>query len=350
MALDYITRKNLAEKLAAQSQQSIPGGGLAGVLAQALSGGAAGYLQAKNSTYEGDQRKALMDALKSGDQQSAINIASSSEIPQYNEFGLSALAQQMKPQDPIKVDAGGALIDPRTGKEIYSRPNEISPYQQESLDLRRQQMQDNAALRREMIDVSRMNSNNRQETRAPSGYQFKNDGTLSPIPGGPDDPKTKIPEAGKALPVSVLKELSVNQGTLNKINDALNLSSKNPNAFGLDNYIPGIDRIAPAESIAARAAIADIGSALIHDRSGAAVTLSEFPRLRPFIPQTTDTPTQVNKKLLGLKKAIEQETNGYLTTYEAQGYNVRGNSGAAAIPPPAANEIAEYLQMKKAQQ
>lgn len=66
-------------------------------------------------------------------------------------------------------------------------------------------------------------------------------------------------------------------------------------------------RIDP-EGINARASLANIGSLVIHDRSGAAVTVSEFPRLAPFIPQRGDTYDAVVKKLTKLADLIELET------------------------------------------
>lgn len=51
------------------------------------------------------------------------------------------------------------------------------------------------------------------------------------------------------------------------------------------------------EGIVPRAVVANIGSLKLHDRSGAAVTASEFPRLKPFIPTSTDTPDAAVKKL-----------------------------------------------------
>lgn len=50
-----------------------------------------------------------------------------------------------------------------------------------------------------------------------------------------------------------------------------------------------------------RALIADIGSLKVHDRSGANVTASETPRLRPFIPSISDDAVTVRKKLENFK-------------------------------------------------
>lgn len=75
-------------------------------------------------------------------------------------------------------------------------------------------------------------------------------------------------------------------------------------AFGLVNAIPGASTVRQytnPEGVPARAAVSNIGSLKLHDRSGASVTASEFPRLRPFIPLATDTDSVIRDKLNGLK-------------------------------------------------
>jgi len=73
-----------------------------------------------------------------------------------------------------------------------------------------------------------------------------------------------------------------------------------PSATGLKGYLPNsiLNRVDPS-GVDVRAIIADLGSMKIHDRSGAAVTASEFPRLRPFIPSETDDDATVLKKVRG---------------------------------------------------
>jgi hypothetical protein len=53
----------------------------------------------------------------------------------------------------------------------------------------------------------------------------------------------------------------------------------------------------------------------VHDRSGAAVTVSEFKRLAPFIPTTTDDTATVKKKLGRMRQLIEGETNNLTFAY-----------------------------------
>jgi hypothetical protein len=80
---------------------------------------------------------------------------------------------------------------------------------------------------------------------------------------------------------------------------------KNPGSLGFQNNLPDalMQRVDPT-GVDVRAAVSDIGSLKIHDRSGANVTVSEAPRLKPFIPMSTDTPSTAKKKLNGLKSEL----------------------------------------------
>ena len=93
-------------------------------------------------------------------------------------------------------------------------------------------------------------------------------------------------------------------------------------ATGFKGYLPNtiLNRIDP-QGVDARAEIADIGSLKINDRSGAAVTASETPRLLPFIPLATDDKDTVLKKLKRLKLEVANETNAMKDIYsKEQGY------------------------------
>lgn len=94
------------------------------------------------------------------------------------------------------------------------------------------------------------------------------------------------------------------------------------NATGFKGFLPQtvLNRVDP-KGVDARAEVADIGSLKIHDRSGAAVTISEAPRLMPFIPQATDNAATVQKKLRRLRTEIANEANALQSTYSReQGY------------------------------
>mgnify|MGYP003647375337 CR=1 FL=1 len=93
-------------------------------------------------------------------------------------------------------------------------------------------------------------------------------------------------------------------------------------ATGFKGVLPNaiLNRVDP-QGVAARAEIADIGSLILHDRSGAAVTASESPRLMPFIPSSTDDNATVLKKLGRLKLELSNETAAMKEIYSKdQGY------------------------------
>lgn len=98
------------------------------------------------------------------------------------------------------------------------------------------------------------------------------------------------------------------------------------NALGPVNVLPGaVRQFTDPKGIAARASVANIGSMKLHDRSGAAVTVGEFPRLIPFIPNVTDMPATAKVKLGKMKDEytrMQEEWSkgrGAVDTYPAEG-------------------------------
>jgi len=121
------------------------------------------------------------------------------------------------------------------------------------------------------------------------------------------------------------KSIAGGKAAIGNIDAAISLIDENPDALGVSNYIPGSDTIrqytdTPGE-IKTRASVADIGSLKLHDRSGAAVTISEWPRLAPFIPKATDSAEAAKIKLQNLKEAYEREMRSW------------GHGDGAAVEP-----------------
>jgi hypothetical protein len=148
---------------------------------------------------------------------------------------------------------------------------------------------------------------------------------------GPDGQPVKGKSTEKALPTSAAAKLMENQQNLRRAEQALALVSGedigemkgDSSATGWKGYVPNVilNRADP-KGVDARAAIADLGSLVIHDRSGAAVTAAEFPRLRPFIPAATDDAVTVKKKLARFAseyRAVVEEASEF---YKASGYKV----------------------------
>ena len=140
---------------------------------------------------------------------------------------------------------------------------------------------------------------------------------------------------GKTLPASVANPIFENRRNLTTIRRARQAIVQRPDAFGLQNAMPGFDYIDSPENVAARAPVANLGSLVIHDRSGAAVTISEFPRLRPFIPNSKDSPAKAAAKLEELEREIRSITDDMATYYAEQGFAIPGNDQPTAPTPEA---------------
>lgn len=173
------------------------------------------------------------------------------------------------------------------------------------------------------------------------------EGTSRPVaePGKPLGDEQLQPRetggAGRALRMKAIE----NRTRMRVIDDAITKIGANPSATGLQRGIPILGDIvnqrADPSGIDTRAAIADVGSLVIHDRSGAAVTAAEWPRLQPFIPKINDTHEAVIRKLQRMKQIIESET----AELEAAGGSAAATGGRAsgagpglnAAPPPSAS-------------
>ena len=130
----------------------------------------------------------------------------------------------------------------------------------------------------------------------------------------------------KSIPNAAVSSLTGNFGTLSRIDESLKETEKVPHATNylkgvVNEYAPNvINRIDP-DGAAARAALGDLGSTIIHDRSGAAVTASEYPRLRPFIPTAYDDAETVKMKLKRFRQIVAEETRLYADNFnEEMGY------------------------------
>ena len=121
---------------------------------------------------------------------------------------------------------------------------------------------------------------------------------------GPDGQQLQKPLTG-----TIQKAIATNSQTMTNVDEAIRLLDAHPDAIGLKRMGPDAlnQRLDPG-GVDARAMIANVGSLVLHDRSGAAVTVSEWPRLAPFIPRMGDNAATAKRKLTLLKKAMEIET------------------------------------------
>jgi hypothetical protein len=111
-----------------------------------------------------------------------------------------------------------------------------------------------------------------------------------------------------------------NKASVDRINEALRQATDHPEHFGLQNLLGDkVNQYIDKEGQEARSKVAEIGSTKRHDVSGAAVTASESPVLRPFIPEVSDRPSAIiqklnsmREKIVGVNSEIEKTyTNGF---------------------------------------
>ncbi|HEY8878640.1 MAG TPA: hypothetical protein VIN03_13820 [Roseateles sp.] len=146
----------------------------------------------------------------------------------------------------------------------------------------------------------------------------------------------------KDIPANVNTAIITNAQNLARVDQALKLLGGqdigelkgDKTATGVKGYLPqGLLNRADSRGIDTRAMIADLGSMVIHDRSGAAVTAAESPRLMPFIPLITDSADTATKKLKRFKQVYEQEQQALNDTYsKAQGYKPNPVASGGGTP------------------
>ena len=142
----------------------------------------------------------------------------------------------------------------------------------------------------------------------------------------------------KPVPQQIVSKVIENRNSIRNVDKALAELDKYPGGVGpgtgaLGNWFTQLN---DPKGNDVRAAIANIGSLIIHDRSGAAVTVSETPRLQPFIPLTTDTAETVKKKLVRLRSEVAAINDDYELQYGPdQGYKPLVGSSSVGEPRPA---------------
>lgn len=172
--------------------------------------------------------------------------------------------------------------------------------------------------------------------KAPAGYRYKPDGSLEFIPGGPGDPSVAANNRNlRPIPAQALSAIKDNRANISQIDATLAELAKHEDSVGLRYGVSDdLNQRFNPDGIKLRAMIADIGSLKIHDRSGAAVTAAEQPRLMPFIPQVTDTPRAIREKLQHFKSVY-----GQMLAQDEAYYSDPNNGyrpiGAPAQPSPA---------------
>lgn len=159
-------------------------------------------------------------------------------------------------------------------------------------------------------------------------YQVGPDGKIEAVPGQRSAQLKPIPQAG-------VKAIVDNRSTVRQIDAAIQALQRRPKSIGPGTGMLGdtFTQYNDPDGTPTRAAVGKIGGQIIHDVSGAAVTLSEEPRFKPYVPLVTDRPEVALAKLAQLR-SLAQATLGDLTDYysEAQGYRSFEHQAARPVP------------------
>ncbi len=127
--------------------------------------------------------------------------------------------------------------------------------------------------------------------------------------------------APKPLPAAQAKAWTENNKSMNFIDDALKAVDEYPQGLSVTNVLGNTIRSrTDPKGVDVRALVGNIGSLKVHDRSGAAVTAAETPRLTPFIPQPTDNAATVKKKLHLFKREYQLMQQEIVDLANTQGY------------------------------
>jgi hypothetical protein len=162
-----------------------------------------------------------------------------------------------------------------------------------------------------------------------------------PSTGAPLEPPPK-PDTSKPIPETAVRSITENRSALSKIDEALKLLDANKNATGFKGYLPdAILQRSDPDGVKARAAIADLGSLKIHDRSGAAVSVGEMARLKPFIPAATDNAATVKEKLAQFRAEYSNILTDLQEAYSPEnGYRANTLIGGGKSEPTASKPSA----------
>ena len=86
------------------------------------------------------------------------------------------------------------------------------------------------------------------------------------------------------------------------------------------------------DATSAVAALSNLASSIMKDRSGGAITPQEFERLQPFLPSKYDNEEDARQKMVDLKSTLEQIREARLSALEGSGYDVSALRGSGRAP------------------
>ena len=219
-------------------------------------------------------------------------------------------------------------------RKEYADKNKIRPGQSYRMSMTPDQAADNANASANRAQTERhFTIRENRELSAPRGQIIQTDqgpmladprtGQARPMTGADGNP---LGPKARPIPTQIQKAYVENASSLRKVDAALAAVTSYPAGLGVSNYLgDAIRQRSDPKGVNVRALVADIGSQKIHDRSGAAVTAAETPRLKPFIPASTDDPATVAKKLTMFKAEYQAMQTEMEELYSADmGYRPLG--------------------------
>jgi hypothetical protein len=124
--------------------------------------------------------------------------------------------------------------------------------------------------------------------------------------------KTPAAPGAAGAPTTAMRNKAAEAAqTITVIDEALGKLKAHPQAVGILRGIDAIDQRVDKGGVDARAAMASVSSQLLHALSGAAVSPSEYARLRQYVPTSSDSYEAAVTKLTRLKGEMERLHTGY---------------------------------------
>lgn len=343
MALaDFITsyRGREAQMNAAPAQELAQMGALQGILARAQAAQEQKQLQGVIQQAGGDPAKAVQALIASGN-------------PKAIEIAARLQSAMPKPDRGQPIGSGGLLMPDRTVIPPAPRPGGgAEPTRLEKYMTLYQSMPEGDPRKQIIANAIRKESETAKQI-SPTVVMPRPEQPPVAVMGQDGKPvfvnraeaigKTPAVKetADRVIPANIAKAYTENATALRKIDSALAEVEKYPAAFGLQNVRgDAISQRLDPKGVTARAIIADIGSLKIHDRSGAAVTAAETPRLLPFIPNVNDKAETIKKKLALFRKEYAAIQTDIDSMYNAeQGYRALPGAKSRATDTLTVDEL-----------
>lgn len=266
-----------------------------------------------------------------GDRNAAMAELGKSRDPALQQLYMAQMLKE--PDKPVVV--GRSLLDPRTGKQV-GVDSTWQAEQQAAREAKRQEIEmkladqrtsreEAAALRRELAG---MNIQARKDMaaavgamgreKAPQGYRFNPDGSLSAITGGPADPKAKTGADG-------MPKLTESQGKANLYQSRATEADKiigdlegkySPLAINAKQGVgktwvvggaleSAANVVLPKDAQKAEQAQRNFVNAILRQESGAVIADSEFANAqKQYFPQPGDSKEVIDQKKANRATAI----------------------------------------------